>query len=94
MAIIYDTENLELKTKGCQSLLRACIKNKVPISHSCDGMGSCGTCRVIVTEGLENLPPRNSLEKEMAEDRGFYPHERLACQIETDTSFSFKLPED
>lgn len=94
MKIIYDTENLDLKVSDGMSLLDLCQKNKVNIDHSCEGMASCGTCRVIITQGLSDLPPRNALEQEMADDRGFAPEERLACQLEPSTDFHFKLPGD
>lgn len=94
MRVIYDTEDLDLKVGDSQSLLEICLKNKVSISHSCEGMASCGTCRVIVTDGLEKLAPRNSLEQEMADDRGFQDHERLACQCMPTSQLRFKLPSD
>ncbi len=90
----YITEDLCLEIKQGESLLEACIRKKIPISHSCEGMASCGTCRVIITSDLNLLPPRNSLEQEMADDRGFKPEERLACQMEINHDFSFKLPYD
>ena len=43
-------------------------------------MGSCTTCRVIITKGAESLEPRNELEMEHAQMRGFAPNERLGCQ--------------
>lgn len=76
------------------SLLELCIKHKIDINHSCEGMGSCGTCRVLIDEGLDGLPPRNEIEQEMADDRGFEPRERLACQLETLSGFSFTIPGD
>jgi len=94
MKIIYDTENLDLKIKDGSSLLDLCLSNKVPISHSCEGMASCGTCRVIITNGLSELPERNTLEQDMADDRGFKQEERLACQLDPKSSFRFKLPEE
>jgi ferredoxin len=33
-----------------------------------------------VESGLEKIGERNEIEKELAEDRGFAPEERLACQ--------------
>ena len=93
----YITEELDLETDGFENLLLLAIRKKLPISHSCEGMASCGTCRVIVTDGLEHLPPRNTLEQEMADDRDFRPEGRLACQMDLPQitgSFSFKLPED
>lgn len=95
MAIVYETEDRVLEvSKSEQSLLDICLKAKIAISHSCEGMASCGTCRVIVTENSDQLHERNHLETEMAEDRGFAPEERLACQLETNASFKFKLPAD
>lgn len=95
MAAIYEPENLELEVKNSDdSLLTACIRAKIPISHACEGMASCGTCRVIVGEGLDQVGERNSLEQEMADDRTFSSEERLACQILVQKNFKFKLPED
>ena len=64
-----------------ESVLDVAIRNKVNLDHTCGGSGTCGTCRIFVIEGMQNLPPRNELESEMAEDRQFASNERLACQI-------------
>ena len=87
MKVIYDTENLDLEARPGESLLDMCLRKKVPISHSCEGMASCGTCRVIVTDGLDSLPERNFLEQEMADDRQFEKEERLSCQLEPSAGF-------
>ncbi len=92
--VCYLTENKLMTSPGNKSLLEICIQNKIPISHSCEGMASCGTCRVLVLEGLNNLDDRNQLEQEMALDRGFEPQERLACQICPKATLGFILPED
>lgn len=94
MEIRYDTLEKALTTNKEEDLLELCLKNKIPISHSCEGMASCGTCRVIITSNPDDLHPRNELEQEMADDRGFQAKERLACQLSLEKSFSFKLPED
>ncbi len=62
------------------SILELAKKNRIAMRHSCDGMGSCGTCRVVINKGLNLLPPRNEIEQEMSDDRGFQPQERLSCQ--------------
>lgn len=54
--------------------------NKVGISQSCDGNGSCTTCRVIILKGLENCSPRTEIEAERAHERSFENNERLSCQ--------------
>lgn len=63
-----------------QSVLDVALRAGIEINHTCGGYGTCGTCLVQVVEGLEKLEPRNEIESEMAEDRGFRNEERLACQ--------------
>ena len=63
-----------------ESILEAALNAGFPLDHSCGGNGTCGTCLVWVEEGLERLGPREEIEQEMAEDRGFAPEERLCCQ--------------
>lgn len=69
-----------LGTLTCD-LLEFLQKNKVSISTSCGGMGTCGACKVTVLNS-ENLSPKSELEIEIAEDRGWDKSCRLACQIE------------
>ena len=63
-----------------ETLLQVAIRNSLPLNHTCGGFGTCGTCRVLVEEGLESLPDRNEVESEIAHERGFSEKERLACQ--------------
>jgi 2Fe-2S ferredoxin len=63
------------------SVLDVAIRAGIAINHTCGGHATCGTCVINVLEGLEQLEPREELELEMAQDRGFADHERLACQI-------------
>lgn len=67
--------------KGELTLLELALRNRVPIGHSCGGMGSCATCRVIVVGSNVALPERGEVEQEMADMRQFRPEERLACQL-------------
>lgn len=79
----YVNEGRFVQASHGQSLLEAIADAQISISHSCGGMGTCGTCRIVVEKGLQLLPARNELETEMAMDRGFLENERLACQTET-----------
>jgi 2Fe-2S ferredoxin len=63
------------------SVLDVALRAGIAIDHTCGGHATCGTCMVNVVEGWEKLGPRDELELEMAADRGFADHERLACQI-------------
>lgn len=92
MKIIYDTDKKGLTPDREDNLLELCLNNKIELCHSCEGMASCGTCRVIITSDPSLLPERNSLEQDMASDRGFKDNERLACQLPLNTNFRFKLP--
>lgn len=62
------------------NLLATLNANKVSISQSCDGNGSCTTCRVLILNGAENCSERTDIENERAIERGFVSNERLACQ--------------
>ncbi|MGZ4779418.1 MAG: 2Fe-2S iron-sulfur cluster-binding protein [Thermoanaerobaculia bacterium] len=59
-----------------KTLLSIAIEMSVQISHVCGGDGACGTCRVEVIEGWDNLtaPTPDETYKELEA-----PH-RLSCQ--------------
>lgn len=84
---------IEVPALPGESLLDVALKSQLPLHHSCGGMGTCGTCRVIIREGLEWLPPPNEIEQEMIQDRGFPPAERLACQLEVEPRAVVIIPE-
>ena len=72
----------EKSVEACPMLtaLEISLANDIPHVCECGGKARCTTCRVIVIDGAENCLPRNSLEKRLAEKRGFGPEIRLACQ--------------
>jgi len=45
------------------------------------GSGSCGTCRVRVTEGLEHCSPAGAEERDFLQSLGAPEDHRLACQV-------------
>ncbi len=96
MAFLYGPLKKLLSHKKEKTLLELCLSHKIPISHSCEGGASCGTCRIIILDGAQDLPAPRFLEAEMASDRGFKNNERLACQIKVGhkKDLHFKLPED
>lgn len=69
-----------VETTPLQTILDVAIQNDIPHHYICGGTGRCSTCRVSVIEGLENCLPRNQVEMQMAELKGFPPDLRLACQ--------------
>jgi 2Fe-2S ferredoxin len=90
-AISFFANQAEDKDGG--SILSVAMGAGVRISHSCGGMGSCGTCRVVVLDaGNMPLEARNQIEQEMASDRGFAPDERLACQTSAVDGLKVLIP--
>lgn len=79
---------------GQPSVLEVAIANEIPLNHSCGGMASCTTCRVFVKKGLEQIPPRNELEQEHANIRGFTQAERLGCQTTAFDGLVVEVPQD
>jgi ferredoxin, 2Fe-2S len=73
------------------NLLDTLNANKVGISQSCGGNGSCTTCAVLVLEGADSVGPRSEIELERALERGFAPNERLACQIQLCESIKIRI---
>lgn len=65
------------------SLLEISLKNGIPHVHACGGNGRCSTCRVLILESTVGLEPRNAIERRLAEQKGFEPNIRLACQART-----------
>ncbi|MGZ3690838.1 MAG: 2Fe-2S iron-sulfur cluster-binding protein [Pseudobdellovibrionaceae bacterium] len=80
ISIKFLPENKLVEASQKDTILEVALRAGLPISHSCGGNGTCGTCRIWVREGLESLPVMNEIEEEMAKDRAFKPEERLSCQ--------------
>ena len=62
------------------SLLELARLSDVPHAHVCSGRGRCGTCRVRVEAGAEQLSPRSEAERATLAKAGASAEERLACQ--------------
>jgi 2Fe-2S ferredoxin len=75
------------------TVLAVAIRHKIDLNHSCGGNGTCGTCRVFV-EADGTRQPRNELEQEMADERGFSESERLACQLQACAQLRVRIPQN
>ena len=62
------------------SLLELARLSDVPHAHVCSGRGRCGTCRVRVESGAEQLSPMSEAERATLAKVGASAAERLACQ--------------
>lgn len=90
--MVFNPGEKECEFDGHPSILEVALSHEVPLNHSCGGMGSCTTCRVIVEKGLEKMDPRNQVEKDHTEARGFGDEERLGCQASAIDGIVVKIP--
>ena len=63
-----------------ESLLTTLQTHDVPIATSCGGVATCGTCRIVVTSGSENLTPIRPQELVHLGNVAKITGQRLACQ--------------
>ena len=73
MAVIKKDDK-EIKVANGEPIIEACEKLGVPFSCK---EGYCGTCKITIEEGSENLSELTNEEKMMERDR----NNRLACQV-------------
>jgi len=80
VTITYDGDNRVVELEPGKSLLDHSLEHGIEHAHVCHGNARCSTCRVLVLEGLEHLPPRNEAEGALADKLGLAREVRLACQ--------------
>lgn len=84
---INDDKKVEVETGG--PLLSALATQNVFLPSACGGKGSCGQCRVRVTQGGGEILPTEAVHftrKEIKDDW------RLACQVKVKNDLSIKVP--
>jgi len=60
--------------------LSAAAKGGAGLNHRCGGHARCGTCKVTVLEGAENLSEMGAAESRILKVLKAAPEERLSCQ--------------
>ena len=83
--------NRQLSVASNQTLLAAALDADIPIRHVCGGHGQCGTCRVEVVEGIQNLTPVTEAETRLLGDL-LSQSWRLACQSSPKGRVVVKVP--
>lgn len=78
-------------TEG-QNVLEVALNQDIPLPHSCGGMGSCTTCRIIVEKFVETPNSRTEVENEIIAGRGFAEEERLSCQLIATNGLVVRIP--
>lgn len=65
-----------------ERLLGALLRLGLDVPHECEGRGTCGTCVVLVRDGLDALAPADEDERDVL-DRSGAPEAsaRLACRV-------------
>ncbi len=82
--IKFVKENQEVIAADGANLRIKALENGIDIytlygkMMNCGGYGQCGTCIVQITEGMENLSPRTSVETRKLKKKP--TNYRLACQ--------------
>jgi ferredoxin len=69
-----------VEASAVQSILNAFIREGIGIRHDCGGRALCGTCRIRISSGAENLSPKGEREIARLAAVDAAPNERLACQ--------------
>jgi adenylate cyclase len=78
--VSYVIEKKEVEAEPDETILHVSLSSGIPHAHACGGNARCSTCRVLITEGLDNCAPRNEKEQALAERLHFGADVRLACQ--------------
>lgn len=76
------------------TLLEISRSNGIPHASVCGGRARCSTCRVRITEGMDDLPPASIVERKVLANISAAPDVRLACQLtpQTDIDVTTLLP--
>lgn len=90
--ILFLPAKVSFPINDANSVLEVALQNKIPLDHSCGGMGSCTTCRIVVESPIDLLPPKSALELEITDSRGFSERERLACQLDPVPGLVVRIP--
>lgn len=67
-----------------QTLLETSQASGIDHTALCGGRGRCTTCRVVVEDGLDDLPPPSTAEARSLAAVKAPPNARLACQLRPD----------
>jgi len=86
---IVINDDKEFVGQGGKSLLRLLLENKYFIPSACGGKGTCGYCKLQVTEGGGPPIPTETLILSPREMRDGY---RLACQLKVKNDLRVAIP--
>lgn len=90
-AVVTVNKATPLESRLGQSLLTALTENGVLIPSACAGNGTCGLCRVKLTDGGDEPLPTETARIARADLRNGM---RLACQVRLKRDVAVEVPED
>jgi adenylate cyclase len=79
--LYYSPDNRVIELQREATLLESIRRAGIPHASVCGGRGRCSTCRVRISEGLDQLAPPDAAEKQVLSRITESPSVRLACQI-------------
>jgi len=77
-----------------KSILKVVHSHFIDWMHDCGGKGRCTTCKMIVTEGMEQLSGITAAELKYRGLGHLAENERLACQAQALGSCRIRVPEE
>ena len=80
----------QLEVETGSSLLSTLHQGGVMLSSACGGKGSCGQCKVQVTEGSGEILPTEKVHFSRKEQQA---HWRLGCQVKVKDNMSIQVPD-
>jgi len=83
-------ESKEFVVPGGNNLLTALVDNKIEISSSCAGRGTCGYCKVRVEHGGGPILPTEEIFMSRREKQD---NMRLACQVKIKNDVEIVIPD-
>lgn len=81
MKIKFLPQNIEIEVDSSKTVLELARENNINIQSSCNGMCSCGDCRVFLKEGESHVLPPTSKELKLIGEGYYMDQRRLSCQL-------------
>ncbi len=91
VTVHFVPDDMDVQAPAGTRLLDIATTSGADLTFGCK-KGTCGTCRVRITEGLKNLSPCAREEQDFLASLGSPNTERLACQVRVLGNVSVDYP--
>lgn len=89
VTIYFELEDMLVEAPLQSSFMDVVQESGADVTFGCRN-GTCGTCRVEVTEGLDTCAPPNAEEADFLKNVGASACQRLGCQLTINGSIAVK----